>query len=79
MWRRHATTKVPEGLRLLKMLRLLRVVRTTRILERYQETLMRVYKLVTIGRLLALLVLLSHWMRVCARRDVQFSAKTRRC
>ena len=57
-----ATTKVPEGLRLLKMLRLLRVVRTTRILERYQETLMRVYKLVTIGRLLALLVLLSHWM-----------------
>jgi len=56
------TTKVPEGLRLLKMLRLLRVVRTTRILERYQETLMRVYKLVTIGRLLALLVLLSHWM-----------------
>ena len=56
------TTQVPEALRLLKMLRLLRVVRTTRILERYQETLLRIYKLVTIGRLLALLVLLSHWM-----------------
>ena len=60
-----ANSKVPEVLRLFKMLRLLRVMRTGRILERYQESLMRVYKIVTLGRLLALLVLLSHWM-ACA-------------
>ena len=58
-------SQVPEVLRLFKMLRLLRVMRTGRILERYQENLMRVYKMVTLGRLLALLVLLSHWM-ACA-------------
>ena len=56
------STQVPEALRLLRLVRLLRMVRTTRILERYQETLMRVYKFVTIVRLIALLCLLSHWM-----------------
>ena len=55
-------TQVPEMLRLLRLVRLLRMARTTRILERYQETLMRVYKTVTIVRLIALLCLLSHWM-----------------
>ena len=54
-------SKVPEVFRLFKMLRLLRVLRTMRILERYQETLLRVYKGVTILRLVAFLILLSHW------------------
>lgn len=54
-------TRVPEALRLLKLLRLLRVVRTKLILARYQETLMRVYKVVTIVRLIALLLLVSHF------------------
>ena len=56
------TSSVPEGFRILKMIRLLRVLRAARIFERYQETLLRVYKWVTIARLVSALMLLSHWM-----------------
>ena len=56
------TSSVPEGFRIFKMIRLLRVLRVSRIFERYQETLLRVYKWVTIARLVSALMLLSHWM-----------------
>jgi len=56
------TSSVPEGFRIFKMIRLLRVLRAARIFERYQETLLRVYKWVTIARLVSALMLLSHWM-----------------
>lgn len=56
------TSTVPEGFRIFKMIRLLRVLRVARIFERYQETLLRVYRWVTIARLVSALLLLSHWM-----------------
>jgi len=56
------SSKVPEALRLLRLLRLLRMARTSRILERYQEVLLRVYKTVTIVRLVVILILLAHFM-----------------